>query len=343
MEKRVLVARWLGPDTNPIPIYDEASVSSARQRVREAGLTCNASKALVESVALIASELTHNQLAYAKQGYFAVKVIERQGVKGLEVIAADLGPGIGKPILAGSGGIRPEGSLGAGLEGVFRLADEVEIDTRSAEGVCVVARKFESQPELSCEIAIAGKPYPGEVISGDDSVYIQSDSGFFAAVCDGLGHGPEAREASNRAIEVVTRNTKLSLDEGLAAVNTGLADTRGCVMGMVRFRKEGRALQCVLAGDVRAQLYLLRDSHFFTSSPLIVGDGEIPKRRIRVEEVAVAPGAVLVMFTDGLETKTSLKGQLDVLRRPAIAIAQHLIETHSRGTDDALVLVARIR
>lgn len=343
MEKRVLVARWLGSDTKPIPIYDEASVSSARQRVREAGLACNASTALVESVALIASELTHNQLAYARQGYFAVKVIERQGVKGLEVIAADLGPGVGKPILADSGGIRPQGSLGAGLEGVFRLADEVEIDTRSAEGVCVVARKFEAQPELACEIAIAGKPYPGEVISGDDSVYIQSDSGFFAAVCDGLGHGPEAREASNRALEIVTRNPNLSLDEGLAAVNTGLADTRGCVMGMVRFRKEGRVLQCVLAGDVRAQLYLRRDSHFFTSSRWIVGDGEIPKRRIRVEEVAAAPGSVLVMFTDGLETKTSLKGQLDVLRRPAIAIAQHLLETHSRGTDDALVLVARLR
>ena len=49
------------------------------------------------------------------------------------------------------------------------------------------------------------------------------------------------------------------------------------------------------------------------------------------------------MFSYGLETKTSLKGQLDVLRRPTIVIAQHLIETHSRGTDDSLVLVARLR
>ena len=37
MEKRVLIARWLGSEAQAIPIYDEASVSSARHRVREAG------------------------------------------------------------------------------------------------------------------------------------------------------------------------------------------------------------------------------------------------------------------------------------------------------------------
>ena len=83
MEKRVLIARWLGSDTQPIPIYDEASVSSARQRVREAGHRLNLGKEFVESVTLIASELTHNQLFHARQGYFAVKPVERQGVKGL--------------------------------------------------------------------------------------------------------------------------------------------------------------------------------------------------------------------------------------------------------------------
>ena len=62
-----------------------------------------------------------------------------------------------------------------------------------------------------------------------------------------------------------------------------------------------------------------------------------------MEEIVVAPGSVLLMFTDGFETRTSLKQQLDVLRWPAIVIAQHLLKTHSRGNDDALVFVARFR
>src|SRR4030095_16549489 len=94
MEKRFLITRWLGSDTQPVPIYDEASVSTARQRVRDVGEQSGANKNLTESVALIASELTHNQLAHSRQGYIVWRAIERSGLKGLEVVAADLGPGL---------------------------------------------------------------------------------------------------------------------------------------------------------------------------------------------------------------------------------------------------------
>jgi hypothetical protein len=56
---------------------------------------------------------------------------------------------------------------------------------------------------------------------------------------------------------------------------------------------------------------------------------------------ASKPGSVLVVFSDGLKSRTSLKGELEVLRRPAIDIAQHLLENALRPDDDALVLVAR--
>ena len=67
MEKRVLIARWLGSNAQSIAIYDEASVSSARQRVRDVGQQLDLNKEIIETTALIASELTHNQLAHAKQ------------------------------------------------------------------------------------------------------------------------------------------------------------------------------------------------------------------------------------------------------------------------------------
>jgi anti-sigma regulatory factor (Ser/Thr protein kinase)/serine/threonine protein phosphatase PrpC len=341
MEKRFLIARWLGSYTQSIPIYDEASVSSARQRVREAGDVIHAGKDLVETVALLASDLTHNQLTHSKQGYFAVRHVERGAAKGLEIIAADLGPGIAKPILTDSS--RAEGSLGAGLESVFRLADEVEIDTRRAEGLCVVARKFEGGTPEPFETAVAGEPYPGELISGDDAVCLRSESGFLAAVCDGLGHGPEAREASKRAVESIARNRDLDLREIVLTVHSEISGSRGCALSIARFHKQTATLQCLSAGDVRSHLYYIRDTHFFTSTPLVIGEAALSPRRLRIEEATIAPGSVFAMFTDGLETKATLKGQLDLLRRPAIVIAQHLIESHSRRTDDSLVFVARFR
>ena len=100
-------------------------------------------------------------------------------------------------------------------------------------------------------------------------------------------------------------------------------------------------IECVSAGDVHSHLYYLRDAHFFTATPLILGTGPLHKQKIRVEKAAVPPGSVLIMFTDGLKSRTTLKGQLDVLRQPPISIAQHLLENDSRPDDDALVLAAR--
>jgi anti-sigma regulatory factor (Ser/Thr protein kinase) len=344
MEKRVLIARWFGPDIQPTPIYDEASVSSARQRVRETGQDANVDKDLIERVAIIASELANNQLAHARQGYFDVKPITREGVRGLEVIAADIGPGIQNPSIAIKDKVSTSGSLGAGLASVLRMADEVEFDNRIFEGTCVLARKFESRPaSLCCEIAIMGKPYPGELISGDDGVFFQSESEFLAGVADGLGHGPEARQASNCAVEALSKTRHMYLDQIVIQLNRELAETRGCAMSIVRYKRNDRTLECTSVGDVHSHLYHLKDAHFFASTPLILGEGNLLRQKVRVEKVLVEPGSVLVMFTDGLKSRTSLKAQLDVLRQPAIVIADHLLQNDARPDDDALVLVARFR
>lgn len=342
MEKRVLIARWLGSDTQFIPIYDEASVSTARERVRETGLALHLDKKVIESVALIASELTHNQLSHARQGYFAVKSIAREGIKGLEVVAADIGPGIKKPRLALQDDVSTSRGLGAGLGAVSRVADEVVFDDRIDEGFCIRARKFD-KPDAPrfCEIAIMGRPYPGEVISGDDAVFFESESTFIAAVADGMGHGPYAREASNRAIEGLSLKLDRSLAEIVIALNQELSGTHGCAMSIVRFDKNTAVAECVSLGDVHTHLYHLKDAHFFTPIPLVLAAGQFQKQRVRVERVQVHPGSLLLMFTDGLKTRTTLKGQLDVLRQPPIAITEHLLENDSRPDDDALVLVAR--
>jgi anti-sigma regulatory factor (Ser/Thr protein kinase) len=343
MEKRVLIARWLGSKTEPIPIYDEASVSTARQRVRKIGEELNLTKELVESVALIASEVTHNQLSHARQGYFAVKGVERGGAKGLQVIAADIGPAIKKPGIATQDKVSStSGSLGAGLAGVCRIADEVAFDNRIDEGLCIIARKFEkSAVSRSVEVAVMGRPYPGEAISGDDAVFFDSESTFIAGVADGMGHGPDARKASNRAIEGLSTKLERNLEEIVIALNQEVSGTHGCAMGIIRFDKKTGEAECVSLGDVHSHLYYLKEAHFFTPTPLVLAAGQFQKQRVRVEKVAVQPGSVLIMFTDGLKSRTTLKGQLDVLRQQPIVIAEHLLENDARPDDDALVLVAR--
>jgi anti-sigma regulatory factor (Ser/Thr protein kinase) len=342
METRFLIARWLGPAATPIPIYDEASVSSARQLVRDAGRSLNARSELIETAAVIASELTHNQLRHAKQGYFAVNAITRGAAMGIEMIAADIGPGMDRPLQAITDEIPTGHSLRAGLAAVCRLSDEVEFDNRMEEGLCVVARKFEGSATTDRGLAIMGRPFPGEIISGDDAALFETEFGFVAVTADGLGHGPEAREASKAAIDSVARLRETGLAQMIVEINDDLSRTRGCAISLVRFDKISRLFECVSMGDVYTHLYHRRDAHFFTSTPFIVGASFQRVPKVRIETAAAEPDSVLVMFTDGLKSRTTLKGELERLRQPAIGIAQHLLENNARPDDDALVLVAKV-
>jgi anti-sigma regulatory factor (Ser/Thr protein kinase) len=342
MEKRLLISRWLRSFSTSIPIYDDASVSSARERVRQTGNEWNAPKELVESVALIASELTRNQLVHAKQGYFAVRSIERDGNKGLEVIAADLGPGIEKPNAAIAGTPESPRGLGAGLSAVARFADEVDFDSRLTEGTCIVARKFQNKISRAADGAIFGRPFPGEVISGDDAGFFHTPHGFLAVVCDGLGHGPEAREASHEAVAAAGENPDAELVDVVTRINARVARTRGCAIGLLRFDKRRPELECVSAGDVHTQVYGRTTMHAFAAMPMVLRGADLPRRRIRVDGCAAEPNSIVVLFTDGLTSKTSLRNRPDLLRQSPVAMAQHLIETEARPNDDAMVLIARL-
>ena len=125
------------------------------------------------------------------------------------------------------------------------------------------------------------------------------------------------------------------------AINKELAGTRGCAISIVRYGKEKGILESISAGDVRVHLYHLRDAYFFTPTPMVLGTGQSRPQKLRIESVPVKPGSILAIFTDGLKSRTNLKGALDVLRQPAIAIAQHMLDTESRPDDDALVLVCK--
>src|SRR5262249_53691266 len=152
-------------------------------------------------------------------------------------------------------------------------------------------------------------PFPNEPISGDDAVFFHEKSGLLAAVVDGLGHGPEARQASDRAVESLREKRDFPLDEIAAGVDRELAGTRGCVLSIVKYDRSLSVMDSVSLGDVHSHVYHLKEAHFFTATPLIVGAGQFRRQSVRVERKTVEPGSTLVMFTDGLKSRTNLKGQ----------------------------------
>jgi hypothetical protein len=262
----------------------------------------------------------------------------------VEVVAADSGAGIADPTAAFSG-VRDAAAaktrgLGMGLAGSVRLADELDADVRAGEGTMIRARKFVSPPPARREIGVFGRALPDEHSSGDGAAFLHTGTDTLLVVADGLGHGPEAQQASLQALAAATAHPGASPLDAVRAACDALENTRGAVLSVVR-ADEKRNLSHVGLGDIRVE---------------IVGPGEVSRRlrswsgyaagmRTRIPKSAdsvLAPGAIVLMTTDGIKSAARVHQDLALVRKHPIIVAHHVATTFARPTDDLLVLVARL-
>lgn len=98
--------------------------------------------AMAMKMKTVVSELAHNILKYAGTGFIKVTPLESNRSKGIEIYSSDRGPGIADIEKALSDNFSTSGTLGLGLPGVKRLADEFEIDSAPDQGTRVTVRKW---------------------------------------------------------------------------------------------------------------------------------------------------------------------------------------------------------
>lgn len=125
-----------------IPIVTDADIVRARQQGRELASQLTFTPSDLTVIASAISELARNIFSYAGTGEIRVGLIERNGRRGIMVIAHDEGPGIRDVDLALQDGYSTSGSLGLGLPGVRRLVDEFEIHTQVDVGTEITLRKW---------------------------------------------------------------------------------------------------------------------------------------------------------------------------------------------------------
>ncbi|NNU33685.1 anti-sigma regulatory factor [Mucilaginibacter sp. S1162] len=107
-------------------------------------LSDQANMSVVKQTQLITAvcELMSNALNYAGHGQVDVyqnKITEKQGVT---VVITDTGPGIADLPLAMKDGFSTKNTLGIGLPGAKRLADEFWIESVINQGTCIRITKY---------------------------------------------------------------------------------------------------------------------------------------------------------------------------------------------------------
>ncbi len=126
-----------------VRITREEDIAVARQMAKQLAQEIGFSLADVTRIATAVSELARNIYRYARQGRIMIrKRLEDGDSPGIEVIAADRGPGIPDIELVLTRGYTTwERSLGIGLSGVKRLMDSFAIHSEVGKGTVVITEK----------------------------------------------------------------------------------------------------------------------------------------------------------------------------------------------------------
>jgi serine/threonine-protein kinase RsbT len=120
-----------------VPIRSDGDVVTARQEARSMGADLGFSSTDLTLLATAISELARNITTYAGEGEVSLRVVERAGRSGIEVVARDDGPGIEDVERAMQDGFTTGNGLGLGLPGTRRLVDDFDLRTAPGAGTTV--------------------------------------------------------------------------------------------------------------------------------------------------------------------------------------------------------------
>ena len=126
----------MGPDVR-VAIRTDGDVVTARQEARSMGAGLGFSSTDLTLLATAISEVARNITAYAGEGEVSLRVVERAGRSGIEVVASDDGPGIDDVERAMQDGFTTGNGLGLGLPGTRRLVDEFDLRTAPGAGTTI--------------------------------------------------------------------------------------------------------------------------------------------------------------------------------------------------------------
>lgn len=180
----------------------------------------------------------------------------------------------------------------------------------------------------------------GQKESGDLHLVAAVRDGVLVAVVDGLGHGAEAATAAKLAVKTLERladEPPLSL---LQQCHLALKGTRGVVLSVARFDAPRATMTWLGVGNVEGVLQHGNRAERSARVALITRGGivgsELPALQAAV--IPVGRGDTLVFATDGIRNgfAEDISGRDQPQRMADLILARY-----GKGTDDALVLVAR--
>jgi anti-sigma regulatory factor (Ser/Thr protein kinase) len=320
-----------------VSITDTTSVGEARRVAVSTAKRLGFDETLSGKLALLATEASRNVLIHGGGGQLVFAATAENGTAIAQILAIDQGEGIANIAEAMSDGFSTAGTMGGGLGAMKRMATTLDIFTGHG-GTIILLEVGTAMPNRPLKIAGFAVPYPGEPICGDAWFSYQTPQRMIALLADGLGHGWGAAEAVAEAVATFRRRLELAPGEILGYVHDALRKTRGAVAAVAEIRP--RAGTLIYAGIGNISAVVLEAGR---SRSLVSHNGTLGATIFRIQEFQSdwPRDGILVMHSDGLQSRWDLSSYAGLLARDPAVIGAALLRDFRRQRDDASVVVIK--
>jgi hypothetical protein len=224
----------------------------------------------------------------------------------------------------------------------MRQSHFVDIGSWPGLGTAVLARIAPGKP-------VSGKPpaaptwggisiaKAGQDVCGDAWSVSNTGNTRTLLVADGLGHGPEAAEASVEAVRLFHRYNGHTVTNLLDYVHGGLRSTRGAAVSIARFDPATRKISFSGIGNVAGMIVAAGETKRMVS---MAGTAGFNARKIQAFDYPFERGLV-ILYSDGLASNFTLERYTNLAALHPSLIAAILYRDFTRHRDDATVLVAK--
>jgi anti-sigma regulatory factor (Ser/Thr protein kinase) len=323
--------------TEYIAITDASSVGEARRRGLMAAERLGFDQVKSGELALLTTEVSRNVLLHAGGGQAIIVGAQNDRGSLARILALDKGPGILDIARAMDDGYSTAGTMGAGMGAMQRMASSLEIFTGRG-GTIVFLEVGNASPPNGLQVAGMAIPYPGERLCGDAWTYDQTAERTLVVLVDGLGHGPQAATAASEAVDTFRDRKQDSPGEILSYLHDALRKTRGAVGAVAQISHADKTLTYAGVGNTAA--VLLSQG---AAKSLVSHNGTLGLAVPRIQEFRVEwpDDGILVMHSDGLQSRWDLSSYSGLLNRHPAVIGAALFRDFRRQRDDASVVVAK--
>lgn len=323
--------------TESVAVTDPSSIGEARRTAMTLGQRLGFDETRAGELTLLAAEVSRNVLVHGGGGQMIFSGVRGAGSSGARILAMDSGPGISDISKALDDGYSTAGTMGGGLGAMKRIASGFEIFTGPA-GTIVLLEVGDIPPASGLEIAGLTLPYPGEQVCGDAWACDSTPDRSVVIVVDGLGHGVGAFDAAREAVATFRKHVDLKPGMILSYVHDALRKTRGAVAAVVEIRPLEGQLTFAAVGNISAVLL-----HGSGSRSLMSHNGTLGMTAPRIQEFKFewSAGDMLVLHSDGLQTRWDLTSYAGLTARHPALIGGALLRDFRRQRDDASIVVIK--